>query len=151
MLDLTYAYMFPVAIAISTLAMASGVEGGTFFAPIFLLAIGLPPEIAIGAALITETFGFTSGLIAYARQGAIDYHLGVSLLRFTIPAAICGTWLARWVNPVLLSVIFGLVLLAIAVSLIASSSWRMISDLEYYHQALINKSESGQTITASAI
>ncbi|AFY71167.1 protein of unknown function DUF81 [Thalassoporum mexicanum PCC 7367] len=121
MLDLTYAYMFPVAIAISTVAMASGVEGGTFFAPIFLLAIGLPPDIAIGAALITETFGFTSGLVAYARQGAIDYRLGGSLLLFTIPAAIFGSWLVQWINPIALSVIFGLVLLAIAVSLIVSS------------------------------
>ena len=32
-----YWFMFPVAILVATTAMASGVEGATFFTPIFLL------------------------------------------------------------------------------------------------------------------
>jgi hypothetical protein len=40
--------MFPVAIIIATTAMASGVGGATFFSPLFMLALGLPPEVAIG-------------------------------------------------------------------------------------------------------
>lgn len=96
-MNFEYWYMLPIATLIATIAMASGVEGGTFFAPIFMLALGLPPEVAIGAALITEVFGFSSGVLAYARKRLIDYRLGGTLLVATIPAALLGTWLAGWI------------------------------------------------------
>jgi len=56
-------YMLPVAIIVATIAMASGIGGATFFAPIFMLALGLSPEVAIGTGLITEVFGFASILL----------------------------------------------------------------------------------------
>ena len=89
-----YWFMFPVAILVATTAMASGVGGATFFAPIFILALRLPPEVAIGTGLITEVFGFASGVGAYVRKRLIDYRLGVALLVATIPAAIVGSWLS---------------------------------------------------------
>jgi len=55
--------MLPVAIIVATIAMASGIGGATFFAPIFMLALGLSPEVAIGTVLITEVFGFASILL----------------------------------------------------------------------------------------
>lgn len=112
--------MLPIATLISTIAMASGVEGGTFFAPIFMLALGLPPEVAIGAALITEVFGFSSGLVAYARKKLIDYRLGLTLLTATVPAALVGTWAAGWIDPNLLKIVFSLGLIAIAASFLRS-------------------------------
>ena len=63
-----YWFMLPTAILFATIAMASGVEGATFFAPIFILGLRLSPEIAIGSGLITEVFGFASGLTAYMRK-----------------------------------------------------------------------------------
>ncbi len=75
-MSLDYWFMFPIAIVIATTAMASGVEGATFFTPLFILALRLSPEIAIGTGLITEVFGFASGVIAYARKGLIDYRFG---------------------------------------------------------------------------
>jgi hypothetical protein len=65
-----------------------GGGGATFFSPLFILALGLPPEVAIGTGLITEVFGFASGLYAYARKRLIDYRLGVALLAATIPMAL---------------------------------------------------------------
>ncbi|MGB5963439.1 MAG: sulfite exporter TauE/SafE family protein [Coleofasciculaceae cyanobacterium] len=115
-MNFEYWYMLPIATVISTIAMASGVEGGTFFAPIFMLALGLPPEVAIGAALITEVFGFSSGLVAYARKKLIDYRLGLTLLTATVPAALVGTWAAGWIDPNLLKIVFSLGLIAIAFS-----------------------------------
>ena len=70
-MTLEYWFMFPISILIATTAMASGVEGATFFTPLFILALGLSPEIAIGTGLITEVFGFASGLYAYARKRLI--------------------------------------------------------------------------------
>ena len=47
MVSLKFWYMLP-AVLIATTAMVSGVEGATFFSPLFILALGLPPEVAIG-------------------------------------------------------------------------------------------------------
>ena len=80
-------FMLPAAIVIATIAMASGVEGATFFTPLFILALGLPTEVAIGVGLITEVFGFASGLFSYARKKLIDYKLGTMMLMVTIPLA----------------------------------------------------------------
>ena len=111
-----YWFMFPISILIATVAMASGVEGATFFSPLFILALRLPPEVAIGTALITEVFGFASGLFAYIRKGLIDYRLGFSLLVMTVPMAILGTVASGIIPSVYLSVILGVGLFVVALS-----------------------------------
>ncbi|RME81693.1 MAG: sulfite exporter TauE/SafE family protein [Caldilineae bacterium] len=109
-----YWYMLPVSILVATIAMASGVGGATFFAPIFILGLRLQPEVAIGTGLITEVFGFSSGLFAYFRQRVIDYGLGLSLLMVTIPAALLGTLIAARIQPDLLKMALGVGLFAVA-------------------------------------
>lgn len=91
-MSLEYWYMFPVSILIATTAMASGVGGATFFSPIFILALRLPPEVAIGIALITEVFGFASGVFAYAKKRLIDYRLGRALRGDDIHRPRGATW-----------------------------------------------------------
>ncbi len=113
-MDLQYWYMLPVSILVATTAMASGVGGATFFAPIFILALGLPPEVAIGTGLITEVFGFASGLYAYAHKRLIDYRLGINLLIATIPMALIGAWVAGHIEPYVLKVVLGVGLFAVA-------------------------------------
>ena len=95
-------YLFPASIAIATVAMASGVGGAIFFSPLFILVLGLEPQIAIGTALFTELFGFSSGLFAYSRNRLIDYRLGLSILKWSVPAAIGGTLLTSYVSPEIL-------------------------------------------------
>lgn len=112
-MDLQFWFMFPISIVIATTAMASGVEGATFFAPIFILLLGLPPEVATGAGLITEVFGFASGLYAYQRKRLIDYRLGVTLLIVTIPLAVFGTILSATIDPIFLKIVLGIGLLVI--------------------------------------
>ena len=115
-MSLEYWFMFPVAIAIATVAMASGVEGATFFAPLFILGLRLPPEVAIGTALIAEVFGFASGLFAYVRKRLIDYRLGVTLLMVTIPMAVAGTLASGLISAAALQVILGVGLFIVALS-----------------------------------
>jgi uncharacterized membrane protein YfcA len=113
-MSLQYWYMLPLAIVISTVATASGVGGATFFAPFFILALSIPPKLAIGTALITEVFGFASGLYAYARKRLIDYRLGAALLVTTIPLALLGTWISELIEPDILKAILGVGLFAVA-------------------------------------
>ncbi len=119
-MTLEYWFMLPISVVFATTAMASGVEGATFFTPLFILALGLPPDIAIGTGLITEVFGFASGLFAYARKRLIDFKLGVALLIVTVPMALIGTWLVAYIPSIILKTILGVGLLAVAASFLRS-------------------------------
>ncbi len=109
-------YMFPVAVAVATVAMASGVGGATFFAPILILGLRLSPEVAIGTGLMTEVFGFASGLTAYVRRKLIDYRLGRNLLMVAVPAGILGAWLASRIPADVLKIVLAMGLIALALS-----------------------------------
>lgn len=124
--------MFPISILIATVAMASAVEGATFFTPLFILALGLPPEIAIGTGLITEVFGFASGLIAYSRKKLIDYRLGGRLLMLSIPLALLGTFLSGVVASDILKTLLGMGLLVIAITFLRNPESAEIKVLDNF-------------------
>lgn len=115
-------YLLPVSIAIATIAMSSGIGGGVFFSPLFMIGLGLEPKIAIGSALATELFGFGSGFYAYWKSRLIDFKLGSALLIFSIPSAILGTIYGELVPPVLLKTIFAVGIIFIGYQLF--TSWR---------------------------
>jgi hypothetical protein len=129
-MTLQYWFMFPIAVLIATIAMASGVGGATFFSPLFILALGLPAEVAIGTGLITEVFGFASGVAAYARKRLIDYRLGVALLTATIPLALLGTWAAGWVDSEFLKVVLGVGLFAVALSFLRAPEHKDVASMD---------------------
>ncbi len=129
-MTLQYWFMFPIAVLIATIAMASGVGGATFFSPLFILALGLPPEVAIGTGLITEVFGFASGVFAYARKRLIDYRLGLALLMATIPMALLGTWAAGWIDPDILKVVLGVGLFAVALSFLRAPEHKDVKRMD---------------------
>lgn len=121
-MSLEYWYLFPVSIAVATLAMASGIGGAVFFSPIFILWLKLDPAVAVGVALVTEFFGFSSGLIAYVRAKLIDYRLGAQLLIFSIPGAIVGVLSADLFPAIVLKTVFAVGLIFIGLQLYLS--WR---------------------------
>lgn len=122
MLTLEYWYLFPVAIVISSLAMTTGIGGAVFYSPIFLLVLKLEPTVAIGTALLTELFGFSSGLVGYVRARLIDYRLAKDLLIFAIPSAIVGVIIAPYFPAAVLMTIFAVGILFIGIQLFLS--WR---------------------------
>lgn len=115
-------YLFPISLLIATIAMSSGIGGAVFFSPLFMLALKLEPGVAIGTALATEFFGFTSGVIAYSRSKLIDYKLAVNLLIFSIPFAILGSVYGYLVPAIVLKAIFAVGLLIIGQQLF--TTWR---------------------------
>ena len=70
-LFLGYWWMCPVSVAVATAAMTFGIGGAVLFSPIFIVFFPLfnvpvlTPADAIGAALMTELVGFSSGLVGY--------------------------------------------------------------------------------------
>ncbi len=114
-MELTYWYLFPIAILIATIANGAGIGGATFFSPLFVLLLGFEPQVAVGAALATEVFGFGSGVYAHARARTIDWRLARRLATASVPLALVGSLLADAVPATLLKVALGLGLIAIAV------------------------------------
>ncbi|MCS3649004.1 hypothetical protein GGQ08_000298 [Salinibacter ruber] len=123
-------YMLPIGIVIATVAMASGVGGATFFSPLFILGLGLSPELAVGAGLVVEVFGFGSGVYAYVRRQLIDYRVGGMLLSATVPAAVVGVVIAHFADADILKVILGMGLFAVAVSFLRAPDDEMEATLE---------------------
>ena len=113
-MDLTYWYLFPIAIGIAFLANGAGIGGATFFTPLFILVLGLEPQVAVGVALITEVFGFASGVSAHARARTIDWKVARMLAVVSVPAAIVGSLVAGYLPADLLKLLLGIGLLAIA-------------------------------------
>ena len=92
-----YWFMFPVSMCIATSAMLSGIGGAALFIPIFVIIFPLlGPEYplhtaaAIGTALMTEVFGFSSGFVGYYRKRLIDFRSAVPFILVAVPVAICG-------------------------------------------------------------
>ena len=121
-ITLEFWYLFPISIAIATLAMSSGIGGAVFFSPLFMIGLGLEPKIAIGAALATELFGFSSGLYAYWKSKLIDFKLGTTLLIISVPFAILGTLYGDMIPPTILKTIFAVGIIFIGYQLY--TSWR---------------------------
>lgn len=96
-----YWFMFPVAICVATTAMLSGIGGAAIFAPIFMIIFPiLGPEYpleniaaAIGVALFTEMFGFSSGFVGYYRKRFIDYKSAIPFILVGVPIGIAGALL----------------------------------------------------------
>ena len=107
-------WVYPVSVIVATVALSSGISGALFFAPFFLLAVGLAPAQAIGAGLMTELFGTFFGALNYVRQQVVDFAIVRHLLIVTVPLAIVGAFVALVIDPGALQAIFGLALIGLA-------------------------------------
>lgn len=93
-----YWFMFPVAICVATTATLSGIGGAAIFTPIFMIIFPLLgpeyplPSIAasIGVALLTATFGSSSGFVGYQRKGLIDFRSAVPFIAVGAPVGVVG-------------------------------------------------------------
>ena len=115
-------WVLPAAIAIATVALASGISGALFFSPFFLLIVGLQPAQAIGARLTTELFGTSFGTFNYVRQRVVDYKTVRFLLMASIPAAVAGAFLANRIEAAILQIVFGVVLAVLAIIVLYHST-----------------------------
>lgn len=118
-----YWFMFPVSIVVATCALLSGIGGAALFTPIFILIFPLlGPEYvlnsttaAIGAALITQTFGFFSGFVGYYRRRLIDYALAYRILLFAAPISVIGALVASHVHDSVLLMSYSILVAVLAV------------------------------------
>ncbi|MFW6193534.1 MAG: sulfite exporter TauE/SafE family protein [Gemmatimonadota bacterium] len=107
-------WVFPSSVLFATVAVGAGVSGALFFSPFFMIVVGLSPAQAVGAGLLTESFGMGNGLRSYVRRGLVDYATARWLLVGAVPFALAGALVAHRVPDGVLRGVFGAGLVALA-------------------------------------
>ncbi len=96
-----------------------GVGGGFFIVPILTLAIHLPIKIAIGSSLVAIVATSCTAASIYTRNRLTNIRLGLLLETTTTPGAIIGGLVAAVIAPAILNVLFGLILVYTAYTMVA--------------------------------
>ncbi len=91
-----------------------GLGGGIIVTPVLVLAFGIDIRYAMGAALASVIATSSGAAAAYLRDGISNMRVGLFLCIATTLGAVGGAMLAGVSNPAILSLVFGLALLATA-------------------------------------
>jgi uncharacterized membrane protein YfcA len=95
-----------------------GLGGGVLLVPMLTLAFGLPIQYAIGTSIVAVIATSSGSAAAYVRDRLTNLRVGLFLEMATTIGAVCGAFLAGFLVPTLLFLIFGVVLLISAVPLV---------------------------------
>ena len=114
MIDVSFWFMFPLGIGIATVAMMAGIGGAVLFAPFFMLVLKLDPLVALGAGLVIEFFGFSSGVIGYGRKKEINFSIVKQIVVFAVPATLAGVLLGRVIPAFILLIMLALLIFYLA-------------------------------------
>ena len=120
-----YAFMLPVSTLVALCAQICGIGGAALFSPIFLLlfpVLGLQlhsPQQAVASALLTEVFGFASGLVGYGYRGLIDWKAARRYIIVSAPSALFGALVARFVceNVLALRLVYSALMIGLGIYL----------------------------------
>jgi len=112
----------PVLIVIAALvgivSAMTGLGGGFLIVPFLVLLFHLEIHQAVGTSLVMIIFTAASATFAYARQKRIDYKVSMILSVGTVPGAVVGAYLTTLISGKLLSALFGVFLLIIALQMV---------------------------------
>ena len=92
-----------------------GIGGGVVFVPLFLLVFNYTPQQAIGTSLVVVFINALSGSLSYLRQRRVDIKAGWKFALAALPGALLGAWLARYFTNLILGLVFGILMIAVAI------------------------------------
>lgn len=92
-----------------------GIGGGVIFVPTFLLLFHFTPQQAVGTSLTAVFFNTLSGSLSYLYQKRVDLRAGWKFALATLPGALVGAWLARYLTSLILALVFGFLLIGVAI------------------------------------
>src|SRR4051812_8209542 len=106
--------IFGTSILAGLLGALTGLGGGVVVVPVLALLFHVDLRYAIGASLVSVIATSSGAAAAYLREGYSNIRIGMFLEIATTFGALTGAWLAGIINPAVLGVIFGVVLLVSA-------------------------------------
>ena len=114
-------WLVVIGFGVGTFGTLVGAGGGFLLVPLLaLLEPALPAESVTAISLAVVAMNATSGAIAYARQGRIDYRSGLPFAIATLPGSIGGALLTRTVPRPVFDGIFAVMLIGLAVFVVVS-------------------------------
>jgi len=106
--------LFGAAVFIGWVASMIGVGGGIFMVPLLAFFYVPTTQIAVGTSLAAIIFNSLSSTLGYARQGVVDFPLGLMLMPSSTLGAWLGAYLTEFISSEGLSLAFGLLLVYVA-------------------------------------
>ncbi len=98
------------SIAAGFLGSLTGLGGGVVIVPLLALGFGVDIRYAIGASLVSVIATSSGAAAAYVKEGYSNLRIGMFLEIATTIGALAGAFLAAWMSPSAIAVIFGVVL-----------------------------------------
>jgi uncharacterized protein len=96
------------------LGALTGLGGGVVVVPLLALGFGVDIRYAIGASLVSVIATSSGAAAAYVKEGYTNMRIGMLLEVATTTGALAGAFLATWLAPNIVAIIFGAVLAASA-------------------------------------
>jgi uncharacterized membrane protein YfcA len=103
------------AFAAGLLGALTGLGGGIVIVPLLTLGFGVDLRYAVGASLVSVIATSSGAAAAYVKEGYTNIRIGMLLEVATTIGALGGAWIAGWISPSAIAVIFAIVLLFTAV------------------------------------
>ncbi|HZU01288.1 MAG TPA: TSUP family transporter [Ktedonobacteraceae bacterium] len=118
-----YSWLYPLSIFLGAvvaglLGSLVGLGGGVLVVPLLTLAFKFPIYFAIGASIISVIATSSGAAAAYVKDRITNLRVGMFLEIGTTIGAICGGFLAGFLAPEFLSILFGIILLISAAPLV---------------------------------
>ena len=124
--SLQYWYVFPAAVFVAIVANASGFSGGVLFQPFFNFVLQLPMAQSIATGVATETIGMSSGAYRYQRMKQIDRRAVIKTVPPIIVGVFAGLFIFCYAPRLLLRLIVGVVVAAVAIRQLVFISQRRV-------------------------
>ncbi|MDA8123680.1 MAG: sulfite exporter TauE/SafE family protein [Deltaproteobacteria bacterium] len=119
-MPLEYLWLLPLGLAVGAYGTLIGAGGGFVLVPILLLLYPEATTETITCISLAVVFcNALSGALAYARLKRIEYRSGLLFSAATIPGAILGALATPYLSRQLFDGLFGLLLIAVSVFLLA--------------------------------
>ena len=97
------------------LGSLTGLGGGVVLVPLLTLVFKVDIRYAIGASLVSVIATSSGAAAAYVKEGFSNIRIGMFLEIATTAGALAGAFLAAWISPSSLAIVFGATLLYSAV------------------------------------
>ena len=107
-------WLIPLGFGAGVLGSMLGLGGGVVIVPV-LTFLGFSPTLSASNSLFAALSNAVGSTISYSRQKRINYSLGIKLGLLCIPGTVLGALISDDVSPGLFKILFGLLLIAMAV------------------------------------
>ncbi|MGH2648577.1 MAG: sulfite exporter TauE/SafE family protein, partial [Ginsengibacter sp.] len=135
-----------IGFIVGTLGTLIGAGGGFILVPLLIIMEpGFSPETITAISMAIVACNAISGSVAYVTSRRVDFKAGLLFAFFTIPGSILGVLTTKYISREIFDVVFGLVLVALAIFLFVKGGQKesISKPLEnrkgWVHQRLVDK------------